>query len=262
MDTRPGDAAASSRNRWIATLIVAGLFAATGVSRVVGGGAMVSGILAILMAAALLRFRDVVRWVLVAWGALGSLAFFVFALTYHLTLPPYLFLVLSATVSLGYVLLLFGEIGRIRLFAGIGVLGVAAALVPFADPVTSAALSKPACEQRVTSLIERVRQEARSPVGAPVAAPPPGARAFAKQFDEAKSQSARTTLVADQLSRRAGACAPLAKRLVRLNEVQGSEERFDMLLRSLDEGLNECGCGWIDLDALEYVLVRSLSPTT
>jgi hypothetical protein len=89
----------------------------------------------------------------------------------------------------------------------------------------------------------------------PLGEPPLGAREFAEQFERSQGPGARAKLAADQLSRRAGSCPPFAERLTAVKD-SAPEERGAIVAASLENGLPECGCSWVDLDALEYVLLR------
>ena len=91
----------------------------------------------------------------------------------------------------------------------------------------------------------------------PLGSPPPSAKALAAALDSAPSTAALATLAADELGRRAGPCGSLSKRLVQLKD-QPSEAQVAFLVKSLDEGLRECQCGWVDIDALEYLVMRLL----
>jgi hypothetical protein len=90
-------------------------------------------------------------------------------------------------------------------------------------------------------------------------APPPGAQGVPDRLAGARTNGEMATILADELGRRAGPCAPLAKRLVLLNDTP-PERRPSVLAASLDQGLRECQCGPVDIEALEYVLMRLLRP--
>ena len=91
----------------------------------------------------------------------------------------------------------------------------------------------------------------------PLGSPPPSAKALADALDRAPTNSELARLGANELSRRAGPCSPLAKRLVQMNDLPG-EARVAFLVKSLDQGLRECQCGLVDVDALEYLVMRLL----
>jgi hypothetical protein len=91
----------------------------------------------------------------------------------------------------------------------------------------------------------------------PLGLPPPTAKALAKALDSAPNTSEYARLASGELSRRAGPCASLAKRLVQLND-QPVDSKPAFLVTSLDGGLRECQCGLVDLDALEYLVMRIL----
>ena len=91
----------------------------------------------------------------------------------------------------------------------------------------------------------------------PLGSPPPTAKDLAAALDSAPSAAALAKLAADELGRRAGPCRPLAKRLVQLKDLPG-EARLPFLVKSLKEGLRECQCGLVDVDALEYLIMRLL----
>lgn len=86
--------------------------------------------------------------------------------------------------------------------------------------------------------------------------PPLGARQFASDFEKAHSNGERAALASSALSVLAGLCKPLAQRLAGISEVV-PEERATAMLSYVEEGLRECNCGRVDLDALEYVLLRT-----
>jgi hypothetical protein len=91
----------------------------------------------------------------------------------------------------------------------------------------------------------------------PLGRPPPSAKSLADALDRAPNDSALASLAGNELGRRAGPCRPLAKRLVQLNDLPG-ESRPAFLVKSLDQGLRECQCGLVDIDALEYLAMRLL----
>lgn len=89
-------------------------------------------------------------------------------------------------------------------------------------------------------------------------APPPlGAQQFASDLERAATDSERAAIAGAAISVMAGPCAPLARRLARLHEVP-PQERGPTLLTYLEDGLRECNCGRVDLDALEYVLLQTM----
>lgn len=91
----------------------------------------------------------------------------------------------------------------------------------------------------------------------PTDSPPESARALAAALDQARNMSELAGLASNELSRRAGSCRPLAKRLVHLNDLPPAS-RPPSLAKALDEGLRECNCGWVDVDAMEYLVMRIL----
>jgi len=91
----------------------------------------------------------------------------------------------------------------------------------------------------------------------PLSSPPPSAKALVAALDSAPSTATLGNLAADELGRRAGPCRPLAKRLVQLDDLPG-EARLPFLMKSLNGGLRECQCGLVDVDALEYLIMRVL----
>lgn len=95
----------------------------------------------------------------------------------------------------------------------------------------------------------------------PLGPPPPSAKSLAAALDSAPNASALATLAANELGRRAGPCAPLAKRLVQVHRV-APDSRSALFVRSIDEGLRECQCGLVDIDALEYLVMRLLGAPT
>jgi hypothetical protein len=95
-------------------------------------------------------------------------------------------------------------------------------------------------------LLARVLQGARAET------PPPSAEDVAGHLAAVQTAGEAATILADALSRRAAPCAPLAKRLETMNEAL-PERRPRVLADALDQGLHECQCGWVDVDALEYV---------
>jgi len=91
----------------------------------------------------------------------------------------------------------------------------------------------------------------------PLGPPPPSARAMADALDGARNDSELARLVARELNNRAAPCRPLAKRLGEL-KYQSEDFRLAFLIRSLEQGLNECQCQLVDIDALEYLVMRLL----
>lgn len=90
----------------------------------------------------------------------------------------------------------------------------------------------------------------------PLGPTPASAKGLADALDHA-SDAERASLFGRELGQRAGPCAPLAKRMVRLKE-QPSSDRATLFAKSLGDGLRECQCSWVDIDALEYLALRML----
>jgi len=80
---------------------------------------------------------------------------------------------------------------------------------------------------------------------------------MADALDGARNDSELARLVARELNNRAAPCRPLAKRLGQL-KYQSEDFRLAFLIRSLEQGLNECQCQRVDIDALEYLVMRLL----
>jgi hypothetical protein len=93
----------------------------------------------------------------------------------------------------------------------------------------------------------------------PFVIPPPSAKSIAETLDQTPDPQLSAVLFARELGRRAGPCKPLATRLVLLNDMQ-SESRSAFLRKAVVEGLRECECSWVDVDAFEYLVMRLLAP--
>lgn len=91
----------------------------------------------------------------------------------------------------------------------------------------------------------------------PLGPPPPSAKALADAFDGAASDAERGLLLAREMTARARPCKPLAKQLVLLNDMP-AEARSASVTKAVDEGLRACQCGPVDIDALEYLVMRGL----
>jgi hypothetical protein len=95
----------------------------------------------------------------------------------------------------------------------------------------------------------------------PLGPPPPGAQAFASAFEATNHDSERSRMVGLEFSRRLGACAPAAKRAVLVSKVPpGQQAQF--LVAGVSQGLRECQCGYVDLEALEYLMAVAMGLPT
>lgn len=86
---------------------------------------------------------------------------------------------------------------------------------------------------------------------------PPSARAVADELDHAPTPGDMARIAARDLSDRVGPCKPLAQRLVLMNDLPAAA-REAFLVKAVPEGLRACQCSSVDLDGLEYLMLRSL----
>jgi len=87
--------------------------------------------------------------------------------------------------------------------------------------------------------------------------PPPGAESFASAFEAAGEDKERARILGHEVSRRLGPCAPAAKRVARIGTVL-PEDKGRYAVEAAASGLRECQCGYVDLDAFEYLLKVAL----
>jgi hypothetical protein len=92
----------------------------------------------------------------------------------------------------------------------------------------------------------------------PVGAPPPGAKALADHLTRASNANEAATIFSLDLKHRFESCPPLAKRFRQITTIV-DEQRPEFLANAIDQGLRECQCGTVDLDALEYAASRILN---
>jgi hypothetical protein len=92
----------------------------------------------------------------------------------------------------------------------------------------------------------------------PTGSTPPGAKDLAMRLEKVQNISERASVFGKELGRRAGPCPLLSRRLAELNDLP-IEQKAQMLVSGLEEGLRGCRCGWVDIDALEYLLMRLLN---
>jgi hypothetical protein len=91
----------------------------------------------------------------------------------------------------------------------------------------------------------------------PLGPPPPSAKAVADELARAATPGDAARIASHDLSVRVGPCKPLAKRLVLMNDLPvAAREAF--LVKALPEGLRDCQCSSVDLDALEFLTLRIL----
>jgi len=96
----------------------------------------------------------------------------------------------------------------------------------------------------------------------PLGPPPASGKLLADELDRASNEPELARLGARELTAQAAPCRPLAKRLAQL-KYQPEDDQAALLVKSLDEGLRECQCQSVDIDALEYLVMRLLeAPST
>lgn len=87
--------------------------------------------------------------------------------------------------------------------------------------------------------------------------PPSGAVDFAGALDASNDPAEMARILGDELSRRLGPCRPAAKPVE--NALTASPELMARLLvEGIAVGLRDCQCGYVDLEALEYLVARTL----
>jgi hypothetical protein len=89
--------------------------------------------------------------------------------------------------------------------------------------------------------------------------PPPSAERLARELDQARNTDELARTAANELGRRTGPCRGLSKQLSLLHD-QPETTRAAYFRRTLDQGLRDCQCGWVDIDALEYLVLRLFDP--
>jgi hypothetical protein len=91
----------------------------------------------------------------------------------------------------------------------------------------------------------------------PLGPPPTSARAVANELDRAATPGEAARIASHDLSVRIRPCKPLVKRLVLMNDLP-APDREAFLVKALPEGLRDCQCSSVDMDALEYLTLRTL----
>jgi hypothetical protein len=92
----------------------------------------------------------------------------------------------------------------------------------------------------------------------PAGTPPAGAIDLADQLSKVTTSADAARIFSRDLKDRFESCPPLAERFRQITEIP-EDERPEFLAASIRDGLRECQCGSVDLDALEYAALRVLN---
>lgn len=141
-----------------AVWVLGGLSVALGLN----GESRLSGLLVVPFGIAYLRWPAALRWPMIIGAALAPAAFAGLAYWYFHTPPMYELVLWCLLAIVAQWLLMFGKMTRVRMALG-GALLLAALVVGFPDPRTSAAMPADVCSQRVDALSRKLKPYALEP---------------------------------------------------------------------------------------------------